>query len=78
MDKTWNVKFNIQHFNIIFSKSFSKFCTFAILECVWCLPFGAKILRTITWRMALLTLAKAGHNLEVYDLKKAGNPDMYC
>ncbi len=45
---------------------FSKFCTPVILEHLWCLPFGAKIIRNITWRMAFLNWAKPGDNLDFF------------
>ncbi len=45
MHKTWNVKI----YKVLY---------YAILECLWCLPFGAKIVLTITWRMAFLTWIK--------------------
>ncbi len=45
---------------------FLKFCTPAILEHLWCLPFGTTIIRNITWRMVFLTWIKPGHNLEFY------------
>ncbi len=45
---------------------FSKFCSPAILECPWRLPFRAKIACTKTWRMAILTWTKPGNNLEFY------------
>ncbi len=48
---------------------FSTFCTPVNLECLWCLPFGAKIVDTITWRMTFLTMTKPADNLEFYDLK---------
>ncbi len=51
---------------------FSMFCTYANLEYLWCLPFGAKIVYTITWRMTFLTLTKPGDNLEFYDFNKQG------
>ncbi len=43
------------------------FWTAANLECPWCLPFGAKIVCTITWRMTFWTWTKPGDNLEFYD-----------
>ncbi len=49
---------------------FSTFCTPANLEYLWCLPFGAKIVHTITWRMTFLTWTKHEDNLEFYDLNK--------
>ncbi len=49
---------------------FSMFCSRANLEHLWCLPFGAKILHTITWRMTFLTWTKPRDNLEFYDLNK--------
>ncbi len=30
----------------------SQFCAPVILECLWYLPFGTKIVHTKTWRMA--------------------------
>ncbi len=35
------------------------FYTHANLECLWCRPFGAKIVYTITWRIAFLTWTKS-------------------
>ncbi len=55
-------------FQYYIEKKNSTFCTPAILERLWCLPFGAKIGRTITWRMTFLTWTKTGHNLEFNDL----------
>ncbi len=52
---------------------FSKFCTPAILKHLWCLPFGANIVLTITWRMAFLTWTKPGMLL----LKKLGTLYLY-
>ncbi len=51
---------------------FSTFCTPAILEHLWYLPFGAKIVHTITWRMTFLIWTKPGDNLEFYHLNKLG------
>ncbi len=34
------------------------FCAPVILECHWRLPFGAKIVHTKTWRMAILIWIK--------------------
>ncbi len=48
------------------------FCTHVNLEHLWCLPFGAKVIHTITWRMNFLTWTKPGDNLEFYDLNKLG------
>ncbi len=45
---------------------FSKFCTPVNLEHLWRLPFGAKIVCNITWRMAFLTWTKPGDNLEFF------------
>ncbi len=45
---------------------FSKFCAPAILEHLWDLPFGAKIVCVKTWRMSFLTWTKPGQNLEFY------------
>ncbi len=47
---------------------FFKFCTPAILEHLWCLPFGAKIV----FRMAFFTWIKPANNLEFYGKKKLG------
>ncbi len=55
--------------------TFSKFCTAANLECLLCLPFGAKIVCTITWRMIFWTWKKPwkpGDNLEFYNKNKLG------
>ncbi len=57
-------------FQYYIETNFFTFCTPAILERLGCLPFGAKIVHTITWRMTFLTWTKAGHNLEFYDLNK--------
>ncbi len=51
---------------------FSIFCTCANLEQLWCLPFGAKIVHIITWRMTFLTWTKPGDNMGFYDLNKLG------
>ncbi len=51
---------------------FTKFWTAANLECSWCLPFGGKIVCTITWRMTFWTWTKPGDNLEFYDKNKLG------
>ncbi len=45
---------------------FSTFCTPVNLECLWYLPFGAKIVHTITWRMTFLTWTKRGDNLKCF------------
>ncbi len=58
LDKTWNAK--------IYKTIFSKFCTPVIVEHLWRLPFGTKIVRNITWRMAFLTWTKPGDNLELF------------
>ncbi len=42
------------------------FCAPGILEHLWHLPFGAKIVHTKTWRMSILTWTKSGENLEFY------------
>ncbi len=44
-------------FQVLFS------CDF---EHLWRLPFGAKMVRNITWRMAFLTWTKPGDNLEFF------------
>ncbi len=46
--------------------NFSKFFTTVILEHLWCLHFGAKIVCNITWKMAFLTWTKLGDNLELF------------
>ncbi len=55
---------------------FSKFCTPAILEHLWRLSFGAKIVRNITWKMAFLTWTKPGDNLEC--LAKTTGIPVHC
>ncbi len=47
----------------------SRFCTPVILEHLWHLPFDAKIVCNITWRMAFLTWTKPGDNLEFFGKK---------
>ncbi len=67
LDKTWNVK--IYTIFIFYLRIFSKFCTPTIVEYLWHLPFGANIVCTKTWRMAILTWTKPGDNLELYGSK---------
>ncbi len=51
-------------FQYYIENSFSKFCTPVILEHLWHLPFGAKIVRNITWKMFFFTWTKPGDKLE--------------
>ncbi len=51
----------------------SKFCTPVILEQLWRLPFGVKIVCNITWRTGLLTWTKPG----MFWLKKLGSLCVY-
>ncbi len=44
---------------------FCTFCATANLECIPCLPFDAKIVCNITWRMTFKTWIKPGDNLEI-------------
>ncbi len=69
-----NKKFSIKPGMLRYAKlqyyiqtNFSTFCAPANLECLWCLPFGAKIVYTITWPISYLTWTKAEDNLEFYD-----------
>ncbi len=58
-----NLECNIQ---ILYWNKFLKCCTPLVLECLWCLPFGAKIVCIITWRIAFLIWTKPGNNLVFY------------
>ncbi len=67
MDKTWNVK--MYNISILYWAIFSMFYApviMVILECLWRLPFGAKIVCTKTWKMTILIWTKPGDNLECY------------
>ncbi len=52
-------------FQYYIEKIFSRFCTHVILECLWHLPFGAKIVNNKTWRMEFVTWTNPGDNLEI-------------
>ncbi len=62
LDKTW--KFKIYTISILYWDSFFHVLYSFKLERLWCLPFGGKIVHTITWRMTFLTWTKPGDNLE--------------
>ncbi len=53
-------------FQYYIETNFFKFFTPVILEHLWRLPFSAKIICNLTWRMAFLTWTKPGDNLEFY------------
>ncbi len=63
MDKTKNV--NFYNISILYETMFSMFCTLVFYN-----AFGAKIVHTITWRMAFFNSTKPGDNLEFLWLKK--------
>ncbi len=54
-----------------------EFFTPVILGHLWHLPFGAKIVLNITWKMAFLTWTKPGDNLEFFR-KKNWEPCHLC
>ncbi len=53
-------------FSFYIKTIFSKFCVPTILECLSHQPFGATIVLTKTWRMAILTWTKPGDILQFY------------
>ncbi len=68
--KLGNLRYTKFHYYI--ETIFSMFCIPVNLERLWHLPFGGKIVHTITWRMTFLTWTKPGDNLEFYDVNKLG------
>ncbi len=57
LQKTWNKLGMLRYttFQYYIEAILSKMWTPVILEHLWHLPFGAKIVHTITWRMSFLT-----------------------